>query len=68
MKRNMNMKELDQISGGATLPLDDLKAILAWHRAKQNSDKRKRYEKLWGNLDSRFVPYLVGPRPSPIDR
>ena len=68
MKRNMNMKELDQIAGGATLSPDQLKAILAWHRAKQNADKRKRYEKLWGNLDSRVVPYLVGPCPSPIDR
>ena len=67
MTRTMNLKELSQISGGAGPTPKQLKAILAWDRGKQNADKRKRYEKLWGNLDSRVVPYLVGPRPSPID-
>ena len=67
MTRTMNLKELSQISGGAKPTLKQLKAIRAWERGKQNADKRKRYEKLWGNLDSSVVPYLVGPRPSPID-
>jgi len=64
----INMNELSEISGGVRLTAKQMKAILAMDRAKQNSNKQKRYEKLWGNLDSSVVPYLVGPRPSPIDR
>ena len=51
---------------GSQIKAKDIKKILAWDRAKQNSDKVKRYEKLWGNLDSTVVPYLVGPCPNPM--
>ena len=51
---------------GSQIKAKDIKKILAWDRAKQNSDKVKRYEKLWGNIDSTVVPYLVGPCPNPM--
>ncbi len=59
---------LDELSViyGSQIKAKDIKKILAWERAKQNSDKVKRYEKLWGNLDSTVVPYLVGPCPNPM--
>ena len=63
--QELTLDELSDISG-SLINAKDIKKILAWDRAKQNSDKVKRYEKLWGNIDSRFVPYLVGPRPNPM--
>ena len=51
---------------GSRIKAKDIKKILAWDRAKQNSDNLQRYKKVWGSVDARVVPYLVGPCPSPM--
>ncbi|KZR78266.1 hypothetical protein [Prochlorococcus marinus] len=63
--QELTSDELSVIYGSQIKP-KDIKKILAWDRAKQNSDKLKRYEKVWGSVDARVVPYLVGGCPSPM--
>ncbi len=70
MINEMNMNELNEISGGrrrCKMTAEDMKLILAIDRSHRNSEEKKHYEKNYGDLASGAVPHR-GPCPSPLDR